>query len=112
MTYYSIDGTYLRLEFAHDGDSDWANNPWTLYFPDGGRITGGNAPQRIYDRNNNYLDIQNITYNSHAATRIVDQLGRQIIVEYAGNQDHIHQWGFNGQQLLQPHAGRPEYDDQ
>jgi RHS repeat-associated protein len=99
MTYYSIDGAYLRLEFAHDGDGDWTNNPWTLYFPDGGRVTGGNAPQRIYDRNNNYLEIQNITYNSHAATRIVDQLGRQIIIEYAGNEDHIHKWGFNGQQL-------------
>jgi hypothetical protein len=99
MTYHSIDGAYLRLEFAHDGDIDWTNNPWTLYFPDGGRVTGGNAPQRIYDRNNNYLDIQNITYNSNLATRIVDQLGRQIIVEYAGNQDYIHQWGFNGQQL-------------
>jgi RHS repeat-associated protein len=99
MTYYSIDGTYLRLEFAHDGDSDWSNNPWTLYFPDGGRVTGGNAPQRIYDRNNNYLEIQNITYNSSLATRIVDQLDRQIIVQYGGNQDYIHQWGFNGQQL-------------
>jgi len=102
MTYYSIDGTYLRLEFAHDGDINinWTNNPWTLYFPDGGRVTGGNAPQRIYDRNNNYLEIQDIGYNSNPATRIVDQLGRQIIVEYAGNnEDHIYQWGFNGQQL-------------
>lgn len=39
MIYYSTDGTYLRLEFAHDGDSNWTNNPWTLYFPDGGRVT-------------------------------------------------------------------------
>jgi RHS repeat-associated protein len=99
MTYYSIDGSYLRLEFAHDGDGNWMDNPWTLYFPDGGRVTGGNAPQLIYDRNYNYLEIQNITYNSHPATRIVDQLDRQIIVEYAGNQDYIYQWGFNGQQL-------------
>ncbi|MGH9754034.1 MAG: hypothetical protein ACREA2_14755, partial [Blastocatellia bacterium] len=99
MTYYSIDGTYLRLEFSHDGDSNWANNPWTLYFPDGGRVTGGSAPQRVYDDNNNHLEIQNITYNSHPATRIVDQLNRQVIIEYAGNQDYIYQWGVNGQQL-------------
>src|SRR5262245_10877501 len=102
MTYYSIDGTYLRLEFAHDGDINinWTNNPWTLYFPDGGHVTGGNAPQRIYDRNNNYLEIQDIVYNSNPATRIVDQLGRQIIVGYTNNnEDHIYQWVFNGQQL-------------
>jgi hypothetical protein len=52
----------MRLEFAHDADQDASNNPWTLYLPDGGRVvstagtnTGLAVPQRIYDRNNNYV---------------------------------------------------------
>jgi len=107
MVYYSADGTYMRLDILHDSDANWANNPWTLYLPDGSRITGGNAPQRIYDRNNNYVEIQNITYNNHPATKIVDQLDRYIIVEYGPavapypeiGRDFIHAWRTeNGQQ--------------
>jgi hypothetical protein len=102
MTYYSIDGSYLRLDIEHDGDMNYSNNPWTLYFPDGRRVTGGNAPQRTYDRNNNYVEIQNITYNSHPATKIVDQLNRSVIVEYDGaaNQDYVYSQGFNNAQLM------------
>jgi hypothetical protein len=47
LTYYSVDGTYMRLEVEHDSDANWSNNPWTLYMPDGGRVTGGNAAERI-----------------------------------------------------------------
>ena len=104
MTYYSTDGTYLRLDVQHDADNNWSNNPWTLYFPDGRRVTGGNAPQRIYDRNNNYVEVQNVTnYNGtgHTATRLVDQLGRALVIEYgtATNQDSIHARGFAGEDL-------------
>jgi hypothetical protein len=84
MTYYSADGSHLRLEIAHDSDENWGNNPWTLYFPDGGRVTfheAGSFVQRIYDRNNNYIEIQRITLpNSNPATRIIDQLGRSIVI--------------------------------
>ena len=83
MTYYTTDGTYLRLDVQHDADTNWSNNPWTLYLPDGGRVTGGNAPQRIYDRNNNYVEVQNVTnYNGtgHTATKLVDQLGRALVI--------------------------------
>lgn len=102
MTYYSIDGSYLRLDVEHDSDNNYSNNPWTLYFPDGRRVTGGNAPQRIYDRNNNYVEIQKITYNSHPATKIIDQLNRYIIIEndVAANQDYIYRWGVGNEQLL------------
>jgi len=101
MTYFTIDGTYLRLDIQHDGDGNWANNPWTLSFPDGRHVTGGNANQRIYDRNNNYVEIQNITYNNHPATRLLDQLNRSLIIEYdsATGQDYVYKWGVGNEQL-------------
>ena len=102
MVYYSIDGTYMRLEVEHDNDQNFDNNPWTLFFPDGGRVTGGNAPQRIYDRNNNFVEIQDITYNTHPAKRIVDQFNRELILEFdsATNQDFIRQRGFNNEEIV------------
>jgi hypothetical protein len=30
MTYFSIDGTYLRLDIQHDSDQDAGNTPSTL----------------------------------------------------------------------------------
>src|SRR5688572_24249539 len=60
ITYYSIDGTSLRLDIAHDNDTDPMNNPWTLYFPDGSKVTTNqpnDEPQRVYDRNKNYLEL-------------------------------------------------------
>ncbi|HEY0324117.1 MAG TPA: RHS repeat-associated core domain-containing protein [Pyrinomonadaceae bacterium] len=104
MVYYSTDGTYLRLEFEQDGDhNNWANNPWTLYLSDGTRVTGGNAPQRITDRNGNYIEIQeNVPYNNRLADKLVDQVGRSIIIEKDGaaNQDYIHQWGTNNVEII------------
>ncbi|HYG10487.1 MAG TPA: hypothetical protein VD835_11105, partial [Pyrinomonadaceae bacterium] len=103
LTYFSIDGTYLRLEIQHDSDTVWQNNPWTLYLPDGGRVTGGNAPQRIYDRNNNYIEIINTlsdqNYGGHDTVRINDQVGRSVVLEYnsAANQDTVHVRGTNNE---------------
>jgi RHS repeat-associated protein len=60
ITYYSVDGSFLRLDIAHDSDTDPMNNPWTLYFRDGSKVTSNqpnNESQRIYDRNNNYLEL-------------------------------------------------------
>jgi len=101
MTYYSTDGTYLRLDVQHDADNNWENNPWTLYFPDGMRVTGGNAPQRIYDRNDNFIEIQNIILpNGHPATNISDQLNRSIQIEYAAaNVDYVHLQGVGDQTI-------------
>ena len=59
ITYYSTDGSFLRMDIAHDSDSDPLNNPWTLYFPDGSKVTSNqpnSEPQRLYDRNNNYVE--------------------------------------------------------
>lgn len=106
MTYYSTDGTFLRLTIEHDSDSNWQNNPWTLSMPDGGRVTF-NEPntqgQRIYDRNNHFVEIQkfNLT-NGNPVTRLVDQLGRYIEVEtpLSGSGNLIRSQGVGGSQTL------------
>src|ERR1700730_1923581 len=101
LSYYTTDGTFLRLDVEHDSDTNPLNNPWTLYLPDGGRVTGGASSQRIYDRNNNYVEIVNGTYNSHSATYFNDQVGRSVILEYesATNQDSIHVRGVANELL-------------
>jgi RHS repeat-associated protein len=104
MVYYSTDGTYMRLEFEQDADhNNWGDNPWTLYLSDGSRVTGGNTPQRITDRNGNYIEIQeHIPYNNRYADKIIDQLGRSIIIEKDGatDQDYIHQWGAGNEEII------------
>jgi RHS repeat-associated protein len=82
LTYYTFDGTYIKLEVQHDSDGNWWNNPWTLYFPDGTKVT--NLGTRITDRNGNYVEWSNVTYNGHPATQLIDQLGRKIIIENQG----------------------------
>lgn len=96
LTYYTFDGSYMRLEVQHDADGLWANNPWTLYFPDGTKVT--NNGTRITDRNGNYVEWSNVTYNGHPATQLMDQLGRKIVLEYGGisDGDVIHFPGVGG----------------
>jgi RHS repeat-associated protein len=80
ITYYSADGSFLRLDIQHDGDSDPLNNPWTLYFPDGSKVTSNqtnNEPQRLYDRNNNYLEL--------LGSEIRDQFNRSVGVYISWN---------------------------
>lgn len=99
MTYYSSDGSYLRLTIPHDGSG------WTLSFPDGGRVvfTASTGQQRVYDRNNNYFDILGITLpNGHLADKLLDQFGRISYIEYdpANNRDYIYTTGVNNQQIM------------
>ena len=104
MTYYTADGSFLRLTFSGDADHDWTNNTWTLSLPDGTRVTGGgSAPQKIFDRNNNVVEIRNITYNGHPASEILDQLGRHIIVEYdvTNGRDYVRAWRNENGQLTE-----------
>ena len=99
LTYYTFDGTYIKLEVQHDSDGNWWNNPWTLYFPDGTKVT--NFGTRITDRNGNYVEWSNVTYNGHPATQLMDQLGRKIVIEYQGVSDGeiIHVPGVGGADL-------------
>lgn len=103
MTYYSTDGTYLRLFFPHTTNNDWTAN-WTLSMPDGSRVVVDQGLQRVYDRNGNYTEFSSITnYNNtnHPATVISDQLGRTVALEsdVATQQDYIYSIGVNGEQL-------------
>ncbi|MDE2755778.1 MAG: hypothetical protein OXI92_04425, partial [Acidobacteriota bacterium] len=57
VSYYSTDGTYLRLDFEADSPSEtavtqWQDNPWTLTFPDGRQVKGvGLMANRFLDPN-------------------------------------------------------------
>ncbi len=101
MTYFSTDNTHLRLEVQHVSSGP---NPWTLFLPNGGRITfnePGASGQRIYDANNNFVEVQNIILqNGHPANKLIDQLGRFVEIEHTGaGVDYIRSPGANGQTL-------------
>jgi len=100
LTYYTFDGTYIKLEVQHDSDGNWWNNPWTLYFPDGTKVS--NYGSRISDRNGNYVEFSNVTYNGHLATQLIDQLGRKIVIDWEGisDGDVIHVPGVGGADLV------------
>jgi hypothetical protein len=38
LTYYTTDGSYLKVEFYADGNPGWASKDWYLYYPDGRRV--------------------------------------------------------------------------
>lgn len=93
MTYYSVDGSYLKLvvEHVNGGSIRGDSNPWTLYMPDGSRVTGGvGLPQYHYDRNNNRV------------AGLTDDLGRsvQLITNALPNEDHVIAKGVDGEDLL------------
>lgn len=104
MTYFSTDGTYLKLEIQHDTNDGWENNPWTLYLPDGGRVKfnePGASGLRIYDSNSNYIEVQKFVLpNGHPVDKIVDQFNRSIIIEEDPNVGTLVKVpGVNGQTL-------------
>jgi RHS repeat-associated protein len=106
-TYYSSDGTYEKLVITFGPPDSYGIRPryWTLYFSNGARVSNDpslavNGGQRVFDRNNNYTDILSTTSNGNPATRIVDQLGRDIVVEYGpSSQDFVYAKGTAGEQL-------------
>jgi RHS repeat-associated protein len=106
--YYSTDGSYLRLVVNHDSDNDAFNNSWTLYFPDGGKVTSpttssGVTHQLTYDRNGNSVDFQALTLsNSHSALRVADPVtGRytQLELNADDDEDWITQKGVGGTEI-------------
>jgi RHS repeat-associated protein len=93
MTYYSIDGSYLKLVIDHDNNpqnQDGRFNPWTLYFPDGRKITGGaNVSTKHYDRNGNFVE------------GLTDNFGRSIQKLQGANTDEdiVRVKGVNGEDI-------------
>ena len=116
ITYYSVDGTYLRLDFEAARDTDdadsltdentrWPHNGWTLYFPDGRRVKGvGPSATALIDRNGQQTTISRILdYNDsgNAAIQMSDALGRTITVEKdtSNRKDYVYQTGAGGVEL-------------
>ena len=125
ISYYSVDGTYLRLEFevARDDNDDgtldaetlWPSNNWTLYFPNGRRVSGtglmsDEMTMRTWeelqdnDPNENTTTItinRVLTPGDTPRDVITDSEGRQIIVrkDKAKGKDYISQTGARGAQL-------------
>lgn len=108
---FSTDGSFLRLEVTTDSDTDFTNNQWTLYLPDGTRVmnrVNGSDVQRVIDRNGNFISIEERTsdsnYSGRRTTTFVDELNRKVVIDYDAvvdntantSEDHIHSKGFNG----------------
>jgi RHS repeat-associated protein len=107
MTYYSTDGTFTRLEVDSSiAYGDFSLLPWTMFLPDGTKIThleptsSGIAYQRIYDRNNNWVEIKNVTLNGHPAIKIVDELNREVVLEYGSGGSTITSPAPNNQTIV------------
>ena len=97
-TYYTTDGSYLRVEFSTDGAS------WTLYLPDGSTVNFNNSTgvQTTTDGNGNFYTAQNVTLaNGNPATVITDQLNRKITIEKPVSGPHyVRVNGFGGTELV------------
>lgn len=81
-TYYSLDGTFLRLEASSYAD-------WTLYFPDGSKVEDGT---RLFDRNGNYVDM--------ASAAVSDQLGRDVTITGDNGDTLVTSQGVAGEDIV------------
>ncbi len=97
MTYYTIDGTYAKVEVSPTG-------AWELTFGDGRRVTNAfPQPQRIFDKNDNYIDVNTVgepAWPYESSEVMVDQLGRSVSIETISATEHkITTKGVNGATL-------------
>ena len=97
LTYYTVDGSYLKLEIDPD-DSITAAAEWILHYPDGRRVHGrGDGVEKIYDPNGNWVEFSSEDCVSDICTTVIrDQYhqqfpGREIRIQphQAGNYDDI-----------------------
>lgn len=96
MTYYSSDGSGLRLIFANGEPLGYV---WELSMPDGTKVVRLADRQRVIDRNNNYIESAMVTLpDGTRAPGWVDQVGRYVArkADAAANEDTYYQLGFNG----------------
>lgn len=96
LTYYTTDGTFLKLEIdASVGTDTWWDKTWTLYYPDGRRITGRtDTVEAIYDANGNKVEFQRTCRKGDPnctapELNITDDVGRSINVTFLTNSDEI-----------------------
>jgi hypothetical protein len=85
LTYYMVDGSYLKVEIDADG-SDWQQKLWRLYYPDGRVVVGiKNKVQGIFDANGNGILIQRVIDQTGNYTAIFfnDYSNRQIVIQHA-----------------------------
>lgn len=117
VTYYSVDGTYLRLDFEPDRATDrsatlidifkWQDNPWTLTFPDGRQVKGvGLSATRLLSRNANAVTVRRLLDNGgDPHDEIRDEAGRTLRIEPGSerqpepNRQIIRQTGAGEQEL-------------
>ena len=86
LSYYSTDGSYLKLEIYVDGSGNLDTAPFHIYYPDGQRATGhGFFVETLYDANGN-----GIHFTAHCIDpqcnqmykTISDDAGREINILY------------------------------
>ena len=74
LSYYSIDGSYLKLEIYIDGSGNANAAPFYIYYPDGQRAMGhGFYIEALYDANGN-----GIHFSGHCVDEFCNQLYKTI----------------------------------
>jgi len=74
LSYYSIDGSYLKLEIYIDGSGNVNSAPFYIYYPDGQRAMGhGFYIEALYDANGN-----GIHFSGHCLDEVCNQLYKTI----------------------------------
>jgi RHS repeat-associated protein len=87
LTYYTVDGSYLKVEIYADGDNvnSWKEHKWRLYYPDGRMIVGiyDNAKE-IYDANGNKIEIVGTSDQSgeYTTIRYADGSNREMVIQH------------------------------
>lgn len=109
QTWYSLDGSFLRLVTQPGANAIWPNNSWTLYEPGGGRVvyvylsaTGGHTVTR-YDKNGNTVTWSTGAFtdtdsSARTSDTLADEFGHSIVILHHAGSDEVQQQG-NGAQL-------------
>ena len=98
MTYYSSDGSYMRLAIYSYGGTE--SPSWELSMPDGSRVTQNVADgQRVWDRNGNYVRYGTVVLpDGSGGVGWIDQLGRYVARKSTSStEDTIYKTGVGGQ---------------
>jgi RHS repeat-associated protein len=119
LSFYTLDGTFMRVMIEGDNDGSSQNNRWTVYLPDGTTVVHnpGQLPdpytngklETISDRNGNSVDVMetasDTAFAGHKTTTLKDDFDRRVVIEYEydhlyhPSEDLIHSTGYNGAAL-------------